>query len=134
MITQKKVLVVDDDPVFKLIARKLFEKSGDLFSVSFAENGREAMDVLEHIIAEDVEKMPDVILLDIEMPIMNGWDFMERFITLPPDLTKKINVYTVSSSIAQEDKNRAASYPQIKAYITKPLTVEAIQTIAEAAA
>ncbi|HTG57381.1 MAG TPA: response regulator [Niabella sp.] len=130
MTKRKNVLVVDDDPVFKLIARKLFERSGDFFEVTFAENGLEAIELLRAIIDEKLKSIPDIILLDIEMPIMNGWGFMEEFVKLPEEATQDISVYTVSSSIAQEDKNRTASYPQIKAYITKPLTVDIIRSIA----
>ncbi|WP_114789457.1 response regulator [Niabella yanshanensis] len=130
MTKRKNVLVVDDDPVFKLIARKLFERSGDFFEVTFAENGLEAIELLRAMIDEKLKSIPDIILLDIEMPIMNGWGFMEEFVKLPEEATQDISVYTVSSSIAQEDKNRTASYPQIKAYITKPLTVDIIRSIA----
>ncbi|GAB3432679.1 response regulator [Niabella aquatica] len=132
MINKKNVLVVDDDPVFKLIARKLFERSGDVFNVKFADNGLDALQQLKNRIDNNEAPMPDIILLDIEMPIMNGWGFMDEFIQLPAEKTKDIVVYTVSSSIAQEDKNKTASYPQIKAYITKPLTLDIIKNIAEA--
>ncbi|HMR83352.1 MAG TPA: response regulator [Niabella sp.] len=132
MMNQKNILVVDDDPVFKLIARKLFERSGDMFNVAFAENGLDALQQLKKRIESNDTPMPDIILLDIEMPIMNGWAFMDEFIKLPEEQTKGIDVYTVSSSIAQEDKNKTASYSQIKAYITKPLTLDIIKQIAEA--
>lgn len=131
MINRKNILVVDDDPVFKLIARKLFERSGDLFNVAFAENGLDALQQLKKGIDSNEAQIPDIILLDIEMPIMNGWGFMDEFIKLPEEKTKGIDVYTVSSSIAQEDKNKTASYPQIKAYITKPLTLDVIKSITE---
>lgn len=130
MTKRKNVLVVDDDPVFKLIARKLFERTGDFFEVTFAENGLEAIELLRTTIEGTMKPLPDIILLDIEMPIMNGWGFMEEFVKLPVEDTRDISVYTVSSSIAQEDKNKTASYPQIKAYITKPLTVDIIRSIA----
>ncbi|MCH5721041.1 response regulator [Niabella hibiscisoli] len=130
MTNRKNVLVVDDDPVFKLIAKKLFERSGDFFDLTFAENGLEAIELLKTTIEQKAKPLPDIILLDIEMPIMNGWGFMEEFVKFPSEETRNISVYTVSSSIAQEDKNRTASYPQIKAYITKPLTVDIIRGIA----
>src|SRR5690606_10096826 len=101
-----------------------------VFNVSFAENGLEAIELLKGIVSDPTRQVPDIILLDIEMPIMNGWGFMEEFVKLPSEKTKDISVYTVSSSIAQEDKNRTASYAQIKAYITKPLTVDIIKSIA----
>lgn len=131
MTDQKNVLVVDDDPVFKLITRKLFERSAQSFKVNFAENGLEAIEFLSKAIREDVSAVPHIILLDIEMPVMNGWGFMEEFIKIPEEKRKNIDVYTVSSSIAQEDKNRTASYPQIRDYITKPLTADIIKRLAE---
>lgn len=130
MTKRKKILIVDDDAVFKLIAKKMFERSGDLFEVTFAENGLEAINLLTTLINENSVMMPDIILLDIEMPIMNGWDFMEAFKKLPSETTDHICIYTVSSSIAPEDRHKTASYPQIKDYITKPLTVDIIRHIA----
>lgn len=68
--------------------------------------------------------MPDAIYLDIEMPIMNGWEFMDEFLKLPEDIRSKINIFIVTSSISNDDKDKAASYPEIKKYITKPLDAE----------
>lgn len=131
MTVQKNVLVVDDDPVFKLIARKLFERSGESFNVSFAENGLEALEFLSKVMEEGVNALPHIILLDIEMPVMNGWAFMDEFLKIPKEKRKDIDIYTVSSSIAQEDKNKTASYPEIRDYITKPLTTDVIQRLAK---
>ncbi|GAB3011238.1 hypothetical protein GCM10027051_11860 [Niabella terrae] len=129
MSSSKKILVVDDDPIFRLIAKKLLEKSHLFDEIVFQENGLEAMKYLKSLNPPD--KLPDIILLDIEMPIMNGWSFLENYQQLPQQQRQDISVYTVSSSIALEDKNKAASFPDIKSYITKPLTLEIVMQLAE---
>lgn len=129
MTVQKNILVIDDDPVFKLIAKKLLERCGKFSHIHFLDNGKDGIEYLKNILDTNAPTLPDIILLDIEMPVMNGWDFMNEFVCLPAEKRNGIAVYTVSSSIASEDMRRAASYPDIKSYITKPLTMEIIQTI-----
>ena len=134
MIKRKNVLVIDDDPVFRLITKKMLEKTGDLFNGFFVENGLEGINFLKRAGEgqQEASTLPDIVFLDIEMPIMNGWGFMDEFQKLPSEKVNKIHIYTVSSSIAPEDKMRAQSFSQIKGYISKPLTLNILKTIADA--
>lgn len=76
--------------------------------------------------------LPDLILLDIDMPVMDGWSFMSEFIRLPRESTKEISIYMVSSSCDDRDKMRAVSFPSIKDYYAKPLTAPAVNGMLDA--
>ena len=92
-------------------------------------DGKEAIDSLKKIILKN-EKFPDIILLDIEMPILDGWGFMEEFAILKPQINAEIKIYISSSSIAIEDKERAQNNPGILGYMSKPVTLDNLIKIA----
>lgn len=110
----KQILVVDDDEIFRLTASITLKKAFPGIMVLFAKHGEEALIMLK-------DNLPDVILLDLNMPVMDGWDFLNAAITipLPP-------VYIVSSSIDPSDKKRATFDNRIKGFIEKPLNVEKV--------
>ncbi len=66
-------------------------------------------------------ELPDIIFLDINMPYMDGWDFMEHFIDIKPNLPKEITIYMVSSSVQAEDMERAKALEDFSNYIIKPI-------------
>lgn len=125
----KTIWVVDDDPIYQIIANKIIKKS-ELFSTVFTfKNGKEAIDALKYSL-EKKDKLPNIILLDINMPIMDGWEFMEEMKTLSINAEKKVIIYIVSSSIAIEDKIKSKTYPIILGYLSKPLNTSDLQLIA----
>ncbi|MFA9195043.1 response regulator [Flavobacterium sp. FBOR7N2.3] len=119
----KTIWVIDDDPIYQIIMKKIILKSG-IFSSNFSfSNGKEAIDSLKEIIAKN-ENFPDIILLDIEMPILDGWGFMEEITVLKPQINAEIQIYICSSSIAIEDKERAKNNKGILGYMCKPVTLD----------
>ncbi|ANH79801.1 response regulator receiver protein [Niabella ginsenosidivorans] len=126
MKTGKEIFIVDDDSIHRLLMSKLFARQNKGYKLDFFENGQKAMDVLETAIADNPSGIPDIILLDIEMPVMNGWQFMNKYRLLPPEIKDRISVYMVSSSFSDEDQERVKSYPEIVDYIVKPLRIEKI--------
>lgn len=116
----KTIWVVDDDPIYQIIVNKIIKKSELFLSVSSFKNGKYAIDALKKILEKE-EILPNIILLDINMPIMDGWEFMDEMNTLKSQIKEPIQIYIVSSSIASEDKNKAKNYPEIIAYLSKPI-------------
>lgn len=118
--------IVDDDPIFVFAAKKVMQMAK--FSRSFLvfQNGKEALDSLISAVNSG-GVLPDIILLDLNMPVMDGWQFLDEFINV--GLPREITIYVVSSSIDPEDIKRAEQYKEVKNYIIKPVTEKTLQTI-----
>lgn len=126
---KKTIWTIDDDLIYQIIVKKIIHKS-DMFSVASSfKNGKEAIDALTNSLINE-EALPDIILLDINMPIMDGWEFMEKMTLLKPAVMKSIIVYVVSSSIATEDKDKSKTYSAILGYLSKPLNINDLILIA----
>lgn len=129
---RKKIIwVVDDDPIFKIIVRKIIEKSEMFETPATFQNGLDAIMALKKSLHE-ITELPDAIILDIDMPVMDGWEFMQEMIKLKPQIKKKIAIYIASSSIAVEDKHKAKTFPDILHYFAKPVTLKDLHIIASA--
>ena len=124
------ILIIDDDEINNFIAVKLINKIALPTMVSACLNGREGLDLIKSRI-ENKEPLPDVIFLDINMPIMNGWEFLEEFILMKDQLDKDIAINMLSSSVYNDDISKAKSYPVVKSFISKPLSLDKIKDILE---
>ncbi|SFA86145.1 Response regulator receiver domain-containing protein [Flavobacterium swingsii] len=123
---QKRICIIDDDPIYKLITKKLIQKT-KLYSETIEfNNGNEAI-----IYFEATSDLPDILLLDIEMPEMDGWEFLDEFCKLEKRINKESTVYIASSSIAIEDKLKAKEYKCVKEFLSKPINLDKLQKIAE---
>ena len=120
------VLLVDDDEINNFISIKLIKKALLNTEIMACLNGKFAIDQLVDIQRNDPAKMPDYILLDINMPIMNGWEFLDENKRLNIDPTGKTKIFIISSSVFSNDINKARSYPLVKDFISKPLNVDKI--------
>lgn len=119
-----KVLIVDDDPVILMIHRLKVKKSGlDTEPMEFL-NGKPALDyLLKH--RSGGQKF--LILLDINMPVMNGWKFLDALKV--NQLCKKVDVAIVTSSVNHEDKAKAQNYDIVFSYLTKPLKESDLESL-----
>jgi CheY-like chemotaxis protein len=119
--TEPVVALVDDDKVFQLIASRTIKATQLTDKILQFTNGMEAIEYLQ-INAENADVLPDVLFLDINMPIVDGWMFMEDYINLKHRVKKIIRIYMVSSSIDQRDVERARSMTDIREYVIKPIS------------
>lgn len=120
--------VVDDDRIYHFLLKNLFKQNGININSTFFNNGQEAIEALKAI--KDTADMPDLILLDVNMPIMNGWQFLEEFTRIKGNFTKKPIVYMISSSNDEVDINKAKGYGEIvKDYFLKPICKEDLEKI-----
>lgn len=127
------ILLVDDDEINNFISIKLIKKALLNTDIMACLHGKYAIDLLLDIQKNDPSRMPDYILLDINMPIMNGWEFLDEYTRLNVDPLNKCKVYIISSSVFSNDINKARSYPVVKDFISKPLNVEKIKELFEVA-
>ncbi|TSD64111.1 response regulator [Inquilinus sp. KBS0705] len=123
------VLLVDDDEINNFISIKLIKKALINTEIMACLNGKFAIDQLAEIQRKDPNKLPDYILLDINMPIMNGWEFLDEYKRLNIDPLGKSKIYIISSSVFSNDINKARSYPLVKDFVSKPLNVEKIKEL-----
>ncbi len=122
----KVICIIDDDPIYQILINKIIAMSKTEYDVISFKNGKEALDSLT---ASMEESLPEIILLDIEMPVMDGWDFMSHIEKALSKKRKKSSIYIVSSSIAHEDKEKAKSFPEIAGYFSKPMDTNKILEI-----
>jgi CheY-like chemotaxis protein len=125
------ILLVDDDEINNFISIKLIKKALVNSDITACLNGKYAIDQLVKIRDTDPEELPDYILLDINMPIMNGWEFLEEYKRLKLDETAKSKIYIISSSVFSNDINKAKSYSLVKDFVSKPLNIEKIRELFE---
>ncbi|HRH48290.1 MAG TPA: response regulator [Panacibacter sp.] len=117
----KNLALVDDDDIFVFLTKMTIESSNLVDIVKVFRNGREAINFLNEN-CHNPNQLPEVILLDLSMPIMDGWQFLEEYIALKPLIGKKITIYIVSSSISPDDIQKAKNISEVTDYIIKPVT------------
>jgi CheY-like chemotaxis protein len=125
------ICVIDDDPIYQIITKKIINKTNSQKRIISFQNGAEAIEFLVGNIHKP-EELPNIILLDIDMPVMDGWDFIISFKKISRMISKKIFIYIVSSSIAESDKQKAKIFEEIDGYFSKPLTLENFKEIEKA--
>jgi two-component system, chemotaxis family, chemotaxis protein CheY len=116
------IAVVDDDSVYQFTASRTLQATHLANQILQFPNGKEALAFLKNG-SSDGHRLPDIIFLDINMPITDGWAFLEEFHQLKAKLGKEIKIYMVSSSIDPRDRNRARNYPEVTDYMEKPISM-----------
>lgn len=117
----KSVWLIDDNEIDNLISKKLLERFDSTISTREFLNARQAIEEIEN-----GADLPNIILLDINMPGMNGWEFLDALLTTD---VKNVHVFVYSSSIYDKDINKARSYGVVVDFVNKPLNEEKIAEI-----
>jgi CheY-like chemotaxis protein len=123
-----KVLLVDDDEDANFFQEKLIKKAGFAKTVDKACNGVEALDYLQDCIAGKYA-LPEIIFLDLNMPKMNGWNFLEKYNQFSEEIKSKIVLIVLTSSVNPDDAERAKHTPEVKGYKNKFLNKEQLSEI-----
>lgn len=128
MKSVKICCIIDDDPIFVYGTKRIIKEVAFAKSIIVYSNGQEALDgLMKTCIAN--EPLPDVIFLDLNMPIMNGWEFLDEFKNCKSPRSKKILIYIISSSVDPRDLERVKNYEQVDTYILKPITPDDLAKI-----
>lgn len=124
----KKLWIIDDDPIFRLIFSMTIKKVNQTIDLIEYENGKKALEAFQQIAKEKPENLPYMLVVDLNMPEMNGWQFLDELekIDVTHDL-KMPHVFVVSSSIDKEDMAKIKDYPFASGYISKPVTANVIK-------
>lgn len=122
------ICLIDDDNIYRFTAKRIIELVNPEQKVLMFSNGKEALDYFIQTAIQD-EQLPDVIFLDINMPVMNGWEFLEAYTRIKPELHKAITIYMVSSSVDEKDKVRSLTFDSVKDYIVKPINKDMMMNI-----
>jgi len=120
----QKIWIVDDDKLYTLLLTKTIEKLTINSLISCYPNGEDAI-----IALKKNNDLPDIIFLDINMPIMDGWEFLNEYVGLKKELKKNIKIYAVSSSISNCDREKSECFHEIAEYLIKPLKKEKLVEI-----
>jgi CheY-like chemotaxis protein len=124
----KVIMLVDDDQNDNFFHEREIKKINPAITVIEKTTGLDGLEYLESN-KENKEVMPDLIFLDINMPILDGWDFLEKYKQLDKELQDLVVIIMLSTSGYPEDIERAMSYSCVSDYIIKPLTKEKLENI-----
>lgn len=124
------VMLIDDDDNDNFYHKRVINKTGKVNEIVVAETGVEALSYLKKG-SKHLESNPDLIFLDINMPGMNGWEFLEEYEKLSVEQKGKIVVVMLSTSHAPEDWEKAMSIKSTKEFLNKPLTIDKFNELLE---
>jgi CheY-like chemotaxis protein len=121
---KKNICIIDDDPTNVLITKALLNLIDSQGFILTYNDGKEAYDGLIELCMNN-ETIPEVYFLDINMPIWDGWDFLDEIAKL--NSQKQVSIFVLSSSNNPEDAARALTYQNVKSYIVKPVTLDVLK-------
>ena len=127
----KSILLIDDDEPTNFFHKIMVNEADCTETLTVVTNGNKALDYLNDAYAGK-HPVPELIFLDINMPLMDGWEFLAAYEKLPMERRTKIIVIMLTTSINPDDRDKAKQFPEILDFKNKPLSVEMLQEIVEA--
>ena len=124
----KSILLIDDDEATNFFHKLIIREAKCTERLDIATDGKKALDYLTAA-AKGLNPVPDLIFLDINMPIMDGWEFLEHYHRLELDNKKQIALVILSASLNPDDKKKAISYSEVFGFRNKPMSVEMVHEV-----
>ncbi|MFC5047822.1 response regulator [Aquimarina hainanensis] len=122
--------IIDDDKIYVNLVKRIIETRHLCNNLLIFKDGKDALTYFETLLNHmDQDSIPEIIFLDLNMPIMDGWEFLEGFTKIKNKFGKVITLYIVSSSIDPNDIERARGIQSVKDYLVKPVTIKELESI-----
>lgn len=122
----KRFMLIDDDDIFNLLNSKVIENSGMGSEIVIFTSGQSALEEIQKRL-NDPTTLPDFLFVDIRMPGMDGFEFLEAFHQLPGTEWHRIHIFMLTSSLDERDQEKAHRYPQVMGFFSKPLCQETLE-------
>lgn len=130
MTGKRNFIVIDDNKLDCFIEEKIIKNTGACNNISVFLDANDALNFIkENGVVEQEGKI--IVFVDIQMPVMNGFEFVEAFEALPEEQQNKYAIFMLSSSINENDLNRVSNYKSVKQIISKPLSVKKLGPLLE---
>lgn len=123
----QNILLIDDDQTNNFLVKLMLNKTNAVENIHVALNGQQGLDKVHEFQKNGIQL--DLIFLDINMPIMNGFEFLDEYQKLPAEYHSKTTIMMISTSVHVEDHNRIKTYDCVDQFIEKPLSVEIIEEL-----
>ena len=125
----RRVMLIDDDDInnfycTEIISELKFSQTADAYT-----SARKGLEALGDSLRSAPDLLPEIIFLDLNMPVMNGWDFIREYRVLQREMDHRIPIIILSSSVYERDKERAGQMPEVVEFISKPLSEETLAYI-----
>ncbi|MFM2369963.1 MAG: hypothetical protein RL619_2280 [Bacteroidota bacterium] len=125
-----QILCIDDDPITLMLCKKVIVKASFSNEIITSQNGEEALfyfNKIKYNTDNKLKKHPELIFLDLNMPVMGGWEFLDIFNTIDYSEFSSIKVVVLSSTIDPEDLKKSKSYPMVIDFLSKPITTSMLE-------
>ena len=130
MEIQRRVMLVDDDNIINILNERMLEVTRFASEVKSYSQAELALEQIKKCWSSNNKGLlPDIIFLDINMPNMDGWEFLEELMQLPAEFLKNCIIILLTSSIDFNDIEKSVSYPLVSNFVSKPLTPDKLKSI-----
>lgn len=127
----RRLVFIDDDPIDHFLMRHILSGKNYFDTTTYTFDGSLVLDYIEEYRSEP-EKLPDMIFVDLNMPLFSGWDFLKRMDQMQDGISKDIPVFVISSSLQPDDKMISSKYPFVQDFVGKPVDIKEIERIVSA--